>query len=374
MSGLKQTEQSLILEGTLYRYPEIMSLCLQHKNDDGFRGDLWRFLAEWFAEKSTVEGMTSGSTGTPKAMPLEKDRMRHSARLTCSFLGLKPEDSALLCMPLRYVGAKMLVVRALVAGLDLWCVAPSSRPLRECSAAPVFAAMTPLQVSSTLDHPKEAGRLQQIRHLLIGGGAIDALLAEQLRHFPFAVWSSYGMTETLSHIALRRLNGPEASDWYSPFAGIALSSSADGALVIDAPELCPKQLLTNDLVEFDPKGRFRILGRKDNVINSGGIKVQIEKAEEILRPHLCAPFLISSAPDAKKGEEVILLTEGQVFEEFLAICKKVLPRYWAPRRAFTVKKLPLTGSDKPDRAEAKRIAKALVLASSLGGKGENNDG
>ena len=373
MPKLNQPEQNLLLEGTLYRYPEIKHLCLKHQNDDGFRGDLWRFLAEWFDEKDTVAGMTSGSTGAPKALPLEKSRMRHSARLTCSFLGLQPKDTALLCMPLCYVGAKMLVVRALEAGLDLICVEPSSRPLRTCQVAPVFAAMTPMQVVSGLEDPQEADRLQQIRHLLIGGGAIDASLAKQLSSFPFAVWSSYGMTETLSHIALRRLNGPEASAWYRPFAGIFLSS-ADGALVIDAPELCPLRLVTNDLVEFDSEGRFRILGRKDNVINSGGVKVQIEAAEEMLRPHLHKPFFITSAPDIKKGEQVVLLIEGEVSTEILSTCKAVLPPYWAPAHVFKVESLPLTGSDKPDRAAAKRMAQALVLPPSLDGKGENNAG
>lgn len=296
-------------------------------------------------------------------MALDKSRMMHSAGLTCAFLGLRPGDSALLCLPLQYVGAKMLVVRALLAGLNLICIAPSSRPLRECSLSPDFAAMTPMQVLSTLERPEEAGRLRRIGHLIIGGGAVDASLQKELQSFPQAVWSTYGMTETLSHIALRRLNGPEASDWYRPFDGVSLSASPDGALIIDAPKLCAQRLLTNDLVEFGPEGCFRILGRKDNVINSGGIKVQIEAAEEMLRPHLGRPFLITSAPDPGKGEQVVLLIEGECSSEseLLAACKSLLPRHWAPACALPVKSLPLTGSDKPDRAAAKRVAKDLLF-------------
>lgn len=365
-------EQTLLLEGTLYRYPDIARLCRQYHEEKSFRGDLWRFLAEWFEEKSTVGGVTSGSTGAPKAMRLEKKRMRHSAGLTCSFLKLRPGDSALLCMPLRYVGAKMLVVRALAAGLDLICVTPSSRPLRECHTALSFAAMTPMQVLSTLEHPEEAGRLRRVAHLIIGGGPIDAILEERLRDFPLAVWSTYGMTETLSHIALRRLNGPEASDWYTPFEGVSLSSSSEGTLIIEAPPLCADRLVTNDLIEFDPSGRFfRILGRKDNVINSGGVKVQIEAAEEMLRPHLCQPFLITSAPDAGKGEQVILLTEGEVSQELLAVCKSVLPRYWPPAQALRVESLPCAGSDKPDRAAARKMAQAMLFPTLLNEKGED---
>lgn len=363
MLRLNQAEQTLLLEGTLYLRPEIAELCRRHQDEEGFRGDLWRFLAEWFDEKSTVWGMSSGSTGSPKEMALEKARMMYSAGLTCSFLGLKPGEGALLCMPLQYVGAKMLVVRALVAGLNLICVAPSSRPLRECSFSPDFAAMTPMQVRSSLRQPDESARLRRIVHLIIGGGAVDASLQKELQKFPHAVWSTYGMTETLSHIALRRLNGPEASDWYRPFDGVSLSASPEGALIIDAPRLCAQRLLTNDLVEFGPEGCFRILGRKDNVINSGGVKVQIEAAEEMLRPHLGQPFLITSASDPGKGEQVILLVEGECSSEseLLAACKSLLPRHWAPVCALPVKAIPLTGSDKPDRAAAKRIARDLLF-------------
>ena len=370
MPELILKENTLLLEGTLYQYPEIARLCLQHQDTEGFRGDLWRFLAEWFDGSPTVSGQTSGSTGVPKMMPLEKSRMRHSADLTCSFLGLRPGDSALLCMPLKYVGAKMLVVRALVAGLNLVCVQPSSHPLSDCQAKLDFAAMTPMQVVSTLEQPVEAERLRRIAHLIIGGGDVNPCLNRQLQSFPFAVWSTYGMTETLSHIALRCLNGPEATEWYTPFQGIALSTSPEGTLVIDAPRLCAERLATNDMVEFDSGGRFRILGRKDNVINSGGVKIQIERAEELLRPRLASPFLITSAPDPGKGEQVVLLTRGEASQELLDTCKSILPRHWAPSHVFQVGALPLTGSDKPDRAKAKQMAEALLYPTSLSEKGE----
>ena len=141
--------------------------------------------------------------------------MMESACLTCSFLGLQKEDSALLCMPLQYIAGKMVVIRALVAGLDLLPVTPSGHPLKDLTKAPVFAAMIPMQVYNSLQVPEEKAILQQIRHLIIGGGPIDSQLNAALKDFPHAVWSTYGMTETLSHIALRRLNGPEASDWYT---------------------------------------------------------------------------------------------------------------------------------------------------------------
>ena len=154
------------------------------------------FLAEWFDDSTTVLVHTSGSTGTPKP-PGEKQRMMQSAMLTVRFLGLKQGDTALLCMPLKYIAGKMVVVRALVAGLNLLPVAPCGHPLAEINTAPEFAAMIPMQVYNSLQVSAEKKYLKQVRHLIIGGGAIDSTLSTELASFPYAVWSTYGMTETL---------------------------------------------------------------------------------------------------------------------------------------------------------------------------------
>ena len=289
-------------------------------------------------------------------MLVEKQRMRHSARITCDFLGLQPGDSALLCMSLDYIAGKMMVVRALERRLNLITVTPSGHPLNGLTDHIDFAAMVPMQVYNATKEPEERARLMQIRHLIIGGGAIDDSLAAALKTFPNHVWSTYGMTETLSHIALRRLNGPDASDWYTPFPSVEVSLSADGCLVIDAPLVCPERLVTNDIAELSA-GRFRILGRKDNVICSGGIKIQIETVERQLRPHLSSPFLITKRQDAKFGEVVVLLTEGAV-EEARQVCAQVLPRYHQPKAYLHVDKIPLTETGKPARKQAEDIAKS----------------
>jgi O-succinylbenzoic acid--CoA ligase len=165
------------------------------------------------------------------------------------------------------------------------------------------------------------------------------------------------MTETLSHIALRRLSGPTASEWYTPFDGVRVSLSADGCLVIDAPAVCAQQLVTHDLAEIDGQGRFRILGRKDNVVCSGGVKIQIEEAEALLRRHTSVPFLISKRSDEKFGEAVVLLTEGAV-DEGRRVCAQVLPKYNQPKAYLHVDKIPLTATGKPARKEAENIAKS----------------
>ena len=318
--------------------------------------DLKEFLAEWHNDSPTVLVHTSGSTGKPKPMWVEKRRMEASARMTCDFLGLREGDTALLCLPLDYIAGKMVVVRSLVRGLRLVCVEPSGEPLGTETEQIDFAAMVPMQVWNSLRVPEQRERLMQIRQLIIGGGAIDDALARALVDFPNQIWSTYGMTETLSHIALRRLNGPETSEWYTPFAGVTLSQTAEGCLVIDAPAVHDGQLITNDIAELANDGRFKILGRKDNVICSGGLKIQAEEVERLLSAHLREPFIITKRRDEKFGEVAVLLTEGDTAAA-KTICEQVLPKYWQPRAYVHIDRIPLTATDKPARRQAEQIAK-----------------
>ena len=327
---------------------------------------LEEFLDEWNNDSERVLVHTSGSTGAPKPLWVEKRRMEASARITCDFLGLKEGDTALLCMPLDYIAGKMMVVRSLVRKLKLMVVEPTGHPLaaHQLPRVLTFAAMVPMQVYNSLQVPEERERLRQIRHLIIGGGAIDDALARELKDFPNYVWSTYGMTETLSHIALRRLNGAAASEWYTPFDNVHVSQSEDGCLVIDAPEVCAERLVTNDIVEIN-QGRFRVVGRKDNVICSGGIKIQAEEVERTLKPHLHVPFMITKRKDEKFGEIVVMMVEcrGEWKEErgerigdslktrLQRLCREHLPKYWQPRDFVFVEKIPMTETGKIARKE-----------------------
>lgn len=341
------------------------------------------FLSEWNNGSDRVLVHTSGSTGKPKPMMVEKKRMLNSARITCDFLGLKPGDSALLCMSLDYIAGKMVVVRSIERHLHLISVSPSGHPLKNIDLKDVngkdvngeitFAAMVPMQVYNTLQVPEERERLTHIRHLIIGGGAIDAALEQELQALPgnIAIWSTYGMTETLSHIALRRINGAEASEWYQPFDSVKISQTEEGCLVIDAPLVCAETLVTNDIVEIESyiynkveKLRFRIKGRKDNVICSGGIKIQIEEVEALLKPHLEKPFMLAKKKDEKFGEIAVLLTEDEDLKKVEATIRRLLSgksddsnksseskshKYWIPREFRYVEHLPLTETGKPKR-------------------------
>ena len=328
------------------------------------------FFSEWNNDSDRVLVHTSGSTGKPKPMMVEKKRMLNSARITCDFLGLNPGDSALLCMSLDYIAGKMVVVRSIERHLHLISVPPSGHPLKDVDEEITFAAMVPMQVYNTLQVPEERERLSRIRHLIIGGGAIDAALEQELQSLPgdIAIWSTYGMTETLSHIALRRINGDEASKWYQPFDSVRISQTEEGCLVIDAPQVCAETLVTNDIVEIEPyiynkveKLRFRIKGRKDNVICSGGIKIQIEEVETLLKPHLEKPFMLAKKKDGKFGEIAVLLTEDEDIKKVEATVRRLLSdesekssdyknyKYWIPKEFRYVEHLPLTETGKPKR-------------------------
>ena len=352
---------------------------------------LEEFLSEWNNDSDRVLVHTSGSTGKPKPMMVEKKRMLNSARITCDFLGLKSGDTALLCMSLDYIAGKMVVVRSIERHLQLIAVHPSGHPLKDIADNQeiTFAAMVPMQVYNTLQVPEERERLCHIKHLIIGGGAIDEALGKQLKALPgdIAIWSTYGMTETLSHIALRRINGKEASDWYTPFDSVKISQTEEGCLVIDAPLVCDKPLVTNDIVEIKEKEcnlsspsyiynkvgnaglRFRIKGRKDNVICSGGIKIQIEEVEALLKPYLDKPFMLAKKKDEKFGEIEVLLTEDEDIKKVEATVRRLLSddsvkdsihddslakdsakKYWIPREYMHVEHLPLTETGKPKRS------------------------
>ncbi len=348
------------------------------------------FLSEWNSTDPCIKVHTSGSTGEPKPMRVEKLRMEASARKTLRFLGLKEGDSALLCLPLDFIAGKMMVVRSIVGGLRLIEVEPSGRPLRGLKEVPDFAAMVPMQVYNSLQIPEERDILRRIPNLIIGGGAIDNALEAELSTFPNAVWSTYGMTETLSHIAMRRISvisqpsqcsqnshdSRRPQPFYRPLPGVSVSLNDDHCLVIDAPDVCPNTLITNDIAELSPDGNgFRILGRRDNVICSGGIKIQIEEVERLLMPHIPVPFLITRRPDERLGEATVMLIEvpqstpaagndGCSQEDLTSaiadICRRVLPKYHSPHIIIPVEKLPLTATGKPARKEAESVAKSLA--------------
>lgn len=358
MFELDISKQTICIEGEVFSSSDFMGKVVPtfvSKSD--FHKELYYFLKDWFSESEFVSVKTSGSTGVPKEMLIEKSKMMQSAVLTCSFLKLQKGDISLLCMQMQYIAAKMFAVRALVAGLDLFLVAPCGNPLRQCNVEFDFAAMVPLQVFNSLQNDEETTKLKSIKNLIIGGGAIDDAMGQKLKSFSNNVFSTYGMTETLSHIALRKLSGDDASDNYLPFDSVSLSLSAESTLVIDAPLVANEVLVTNDIAEINADGSFRILGRKDNVINSGGVKIQIEEVEKLYASYISVPFAVSSVADEKFGEILVLVSEGDLDLSFL---NAIEPLYYRAKQFVKVSCIPLTETSKIDRARLRALIQKLL--------------
>jgi len=349
-----RAKQVALIEGQIFSDSEVTSVLNDFAScgRPDFHHDLFCFLNDWFDPSEEMIVYTSGTTGIPKPMVVQKKFMMQSACMTCDFFGLKPNDKILLCMSLNFIAGKMMVVRALVAGLDLYPIEPSGNPLKNADVSFRFASMVPLQIFNSFQNPIEAERLRNIGILLIGGGSIDAAQENKLKDFPNAVYASYGMAETLSHIALRRLNGLNASLNFTPLPSVKLSVSEDDALIIEAPLVCENRLFTNDLAEINPDGSFRILGRKDQVIVTGGLKVQTEVLEATLSTLISVPFAITSLPDPKFGEIIVLVVEQPIDESQLTA---MLPSFQVPKKIQVVKSIPRTESGKIDRAALKAI-------------------
>lgn len=312
------------------------------------------FLKEWYSKKNFIEVKTSGSTGTPKTIRLAKNFVAASAQRTIEFFQLKEDNRVLFCLPTKYIAGKLMIVRALLGNLDIFLAEPESDFSFLQTEKFHFAAMVPAQVNKILEsQPQPDSWFQNLEQLLIGGSAIPYLMEKKLHDISTACYSSYAMTETATHIALRKLNGSEASKFYHCFKDIHVEHSKEGCLQIFMPGIENQPLQTNDLADLKDEKTFRILGRNDNVIISGGIKYSPEQIEKKLEPFIEIPFLISSLPHESLGEKIVLVVEGkenkEATKELKEICRKQLDKYEQPKQILFKNKLQRLSSGKLDR-------------------------
>lgn len=309
------------------------------------------FLKEWYNNEDYVTGHTSGSTGTPKELHLSKKDMIASAELTNRFFHIGTGSTLLLCLSPSYIAGKMMIVRAILAGANLHTVSPSSSPLATLDMPFDLAAMVPMQVETTLKSPLATQHFTRLRQVLIGGAAISPKLEKQLQSLPTNCYATYGMTETVSHVALRPINGPRQTSFYVALGDIHFSQDKRGCLIIHAPHLHEQQFITNDLVVLHSQTRFEWLGRVDNVINSGGIKLFPENIEHRLAPLISRRFFITSIPDALLGQMAVIVIEDTPWsansqKELLNEARKHLSPYEIPKRIYFMEHFQETYSGK----------------------------
>jgi O-succinylbenzoic acid--CoA ligase len=276
-----------------------------------------------------------------------------SARRTLLYFGLKENDRVLHCLPSRYIAGKLMVIRALLGKLDLYVADPSGNFCFLNKETFQFAAMVPNQVTKILDSEGGINRLQQIKKLLIGGSSIPRSLQDRLQPLTTESYSSYAMTETATHVAIRKIKGEGADDLYHCMEGIQVSLSEEGCLQLAVPGLDQKILQTTDLAVLVDEKTFRILGRADHVIISGGMKFSPEHLEQKLEQAIDRPFMISSLPDGKLGQQIVLLIEGdespRAITRLKELCRQYLDKYERPRQIRFIPRLPRTSNGKLKR-------------------------
>lgn len=313
------------------------------------------FWDNWYQD--TLSVFTSGSTGKPKKTTLNKNQMLLSASRTIEALKLPINAHYFLCLPTQYIAGQMVLVRALCSHSKVFIGEANTQVLKQFlffnpkNEDIDFLAITPLMLISILKDPQQKEFLSRVRTVLVGGGALSKDVENELQLFPNHFWASYGMTETLSNIALRPLNGPHRSDYFTPLTGVELSIDALNCLFIKDAVTHPNGIQTFDLVELLEDGRFKIIGRTSNVINSGGLKLQPEAIEAKLVDIIEDSFVISSIPDKRLGEKLVIVTQTPID---LSICN-CLSKLERPKENRVLDFIPMTETGKVERLKVKKL-------------------
>jgi o-succinylbenzoate---CoA ligase len=324
------------INGVAYSEEELLDWAQKASNDGtAYQKTIGNFILQWLDASDVVFLQTSGSTGVPKKIEVKKSAMVQSAKATGAFFDLKAGNTALNCLPIQYVAGKMMLVRALVLGLEIDLVEASSHPLENNPKKYDFVAMTPMQAHNSL------AAIKNCRTLLIGGAKINATLEENLLQIPTNIYETYGMTETVSHVALRKVG----EKVFTILPHVQISQDDRKCLIINAPKLSDNAIITNDLVEIISETQFTLLGRFDNIINSGGIKLIPEQIENKIVNHIKQRFFIMGSPDVLLGEKVVLVVEGAPMQIDRAIFES-LEKYEKPKEIIFMEKLHETSNGK----------------------------
>jgi len=318
------------------------------KEGEEFEKQIGEFLLDWIDDSESITVKTSGSTGTPKTIVLKKEHMINSALATGSYFNLKPKSTALLCLPATYIAGKMMLVRAMVLGLDIHFLSPSSNPLVGVKNSFDFGAMVPMQVANSLS------QLFKIKNLIIGGAPISTLLRKELKSISNDSYETYGMTETITHIAVKPLNnGVRENTPFSVLPDVEISIDDRYCLVINAPKVSDEQVATNDMVELVSKTEFYWLGRFDNVINSGGVKLHPENIERILSRYLDTSFFVTGVLDEELGQKVVLVVEDASVKDIQKSIDAIqdFKKFEKPKTILVAKEFQRTESGKVQRTK-----------------------
>lgn len=342
INGKKYSPKELLEEG---RYT-----VLDYRQPEWLR-DFYEFVLDWL-ERDEIEVSTSGTTRTPQTITFPKKALIESAKRTISFFDLQPEDNVLLCLPAKYIAGKMMIARAFVGQLNLILTEPSSDPWQDMAETIRFVPLVPLQLRELLRYPD---KLNNIDIILAGGAPLDSKLERQVKKIKPTVFQSFGMTETLTHVALKRVNGVNPSPYYRAIEGVWFEADAEKRLVIHST-FFDEPVYTSDVVSLQDEKHFRWHGRYDSVINTGGVKVFPEDIEQKINNLIYRRFIIGGLPDEVLGEKIVLIIEGKPMEDSCleSLHNRIrmnVEKHQAPKEIRFTESFPETASGKIKRKE-----------------------
>lgn len=336
------------LNGSTFNKNELKEFAYDYiKEGEPFEREIGLFLSDWTSQNEFIKVNTSGSTGEPKSILLKKEHMINSAIATGRYFNLVSGNSAVHCLPSNFIAGKMMLVRAMVLGLRLECVPPVSKPLLDSKIAYDFAAMVPLQLENSIN------QIDTIKQLIVGGAPISRSLKERIQHKKTKIFETYGMTETITHIAVRQVNFKKDLP-FKTLPNIVIKTDSRDCLVIDAPNITESTVVTNDIVNLISETEFEWVGRYDNIINSGGVKLIPEKIETLLAPLLKNRYFIAGIPDELLGQKIVLVIEGEVDQGRLwdgIRSVNGFTKYQIPKEVLISSGFSVTKNGKIDRTE-----------------------
>ncbi len=328
-------------------------------NPDDWQKYIWEFVAQLCNPAiQSISIFTSGSTGVSRQIVHTKQAIFNSAQMTCNALGLEQGNAALLSLPANKVGGMMMIARSFISKMNLCCIKPTSNPFNEIRSDLKidFVAFTPMQFYAVMNDVDAFKKASGISKIILGGQEVDSKLAQRIRDMQNEVYLTFGMTETISHIALKRLNGKSPDNYFTLLPDVKISIDERSCMIVDAPKLGCNHLATNDIISIVAGNKFEWLGRWDNVINSGGVKIYPEEIEHLLQPYISNPFFIAGLPDNKLGQKVVMIIEAEKISdaqntEFLNAFA-YLEKIKRPKEIWFAKTFVRTENGKIKRAES----------------------
>lgn len=329
---MKKIPDYLILNGKIITRKNLHEV--EERSIQNFLNDWWNDSIDFILQK------TSGSTGIPKEIKLSKEKMINSAIATLTFFQLKKEQKMLLCLPVDFIAGKMMLIRAMIGELSIDYWGHDTHILKNINLKNEydFCAMIPLQVHHAIVEEKE--KYEKIKTVLVGGAAIPHAIRQQILICKNKAYASFGMTETITHIALQEISHQNSDQIYQALPGVQLGQDKNSCLTIHAPEICNDDICSNDVVEFTDFNQFKWLGRIDHVINSGGLKIHPEEIEKKISELITdRNFFVFGIDHEELGKELVLFIEGKKFDDvteklFIDHLRESLPRNKAPKKLY----------------------------------------